>query len=225
MTRDEHVNAVKEHRTAQSQLFKKSMDLYDNNIKDLAMERTDTECYLAECRYMGRTVEALEAELQIEDLNTAIKSKEIEIGLAELADDENKLNEMLETLKANAQIELTEYEYWTSSIPDIEERIKHFSTYGLVSSTIFRMTDVVTINNLNKNFDQDKHTSFIGGIAPYMPYNQTLDGMEVVHFVFEMQTDCTLAYRENTWYLLMEGDIIFEHKNLQDVLEYRNIVG
>lgn len=225
MTRDEHIKVIREHREAQQRLFKESMALYDQHIKPLEMQRTDSECYLAECRYMGRTNEALETELEIEDLGTLIRSREIEVGLTDAGDREELLIEQLETMKANAKLELTEYEYWTSSIPEFHDRIEHYSKYGLVQSVIFNTSDVNTIYNLNRNFNQDIHLSFIEGIAPYMEYNKTLDGMEVVHFVFEMRTDCTLAYRENTWYLLMEGDIVFEHDNLQDVLEYRNIVG
>lgn len=225
MTRDEHIKVIREHREAQKRLFKESMALYDEHIKPLEMQRTDSECYLAECRYMGRTVEALDTEIEIEDLGIRIRSREIEVGLADAGDREELIIEQIEAMKENAKLELTEYEYWTSSIPDMNERLQYFAKFGLVQSTIFRMTDVVTVNNLNKNFDQDKHVEFLNGIAPYMPYNQTLDGMEVVHFIFEMQLGCTLAYRENTWYLLMEEDIVFEHENLQDVLEYRNIVG
>lgn len=225
MTRDEHIMVIDEHREAQRRLFKESMALYEKHIKPLEMQRTDSECYLAECRYMGKTAEALETELEIEDLGILIRSREIEIGLSDAGDCEDLMYEQLEAMQANAKLELTEYEYWTSSIPDMHDKMKYFANYGLVQSTIFQTSTVVTVNNLNKNFDQDIHAEFLCGIAPYMPYNQTLDGMEVVHFVFEMQLGCTLAYRENTWYLLMEGDIVFEHNNLQDVLEYRNIVG
>lgn len=227
MTRDEHIRVISSHRNELTSLFKESMALYENHIKPLETQRTDSECYLAECRYMGRTLEALETELEIENLVASIRSLEIEIGLAAAGNTEELMYDQLETMRANAKLELTEYEYWTSSIPDMHDRMKHFANYGLVQSTIFQTSAVVTVNNLNKNFDQDKHAEFIAGIAPFMPSNQVLDGIEVVHYIFEMNTTCTIAYnKEKTmWYLLIEEDIVFSSDNLKDILDYRNIVG
>lgn len=191
------------------------------------MNRTDAECHIAECRYSGDVDKVNELEVEIDEYTRDIKSLEISIGLTDLVEEGDRMEEVLKTMKANAQHELTEYEYWTSSIPEVHDRGLYFSDYGLVCSTIFRTFDVLTVNNLNKKFNQDEHIPFLEGISPFMPNNQVLDGMDVVQYVFEMSTTCTIAYnKEKTlWYLIMEEDIVFESENLKDIFEYRNIVG
>lgn len=227
MTRDEHTRLIREHRAAQKALFDKTMALYDKHIRPLEMNRTDAECHVAECRYSGDVDKVNELEVEIDEYTRDIKSLEISIGLTDLVEEGDRMEEVLNTMKANAQYELTEYEYWTSSIPDVHDRGLYFSDFGLVCSTIFGITNVITVNNLNKKFNQDEHIPFLEGISPFMPYNHVLDGMDVVHYVFEMNTACTIAYskEKTTWYLLMEGDIVFESDNLKDIFEYRNIVG
>lgn len=227
MTRDWHIANVHSTREAKNALFRKGMELYDEHIKPLENEQTDAECYLVERQYMGDPDGVNEAQFDIDNLKVKIKSREIEIGLDVISDQEDELGRTIEVLKDDARKDLTEYEYWTSSMPEQHERSFYFSQHGLVQSTIFRMTDVVILNNLNSTFNQDKHIPFLEGIAPFMASNQTLDGMDVVHFVFEMKTDCTIAYnnKNETWYLLMNEDIVFESTSLQDIFEYRNIVG
>ena len=227
MTRDEHTRIINEHRAAQKELFNQSMALYNKHIKPLEMNRTDAECRIAECRYMGDVDKIAELEVEIDEYTRDIKSLEISTGLADLVDEGDRMEEVLATMQENARLELGDYEYWTSSIPDVLDRGLYFADYGLVCSTIFRMFDVITVNNLNTKFKQDEHIPFLEGISPFMPTNQVIDGMDVVHYVLEMNTDCTIAYnKEKTiWYLLMEDDVVFESENLIDIFEYRNIVG
>lgn len=191
------------------------------------MHCEDLELYASHCRYSGRPDEALAVEVNIDEFESLIKSREIEVGIADIRDDCNIMERELERMKANALAELTPYEYFTSSIPTIEERNEYYDSFGLVVCTIFSTTDVVKLNNLDKRFNQDEHVPVLEGIVPFMFSNQVLDGMDVVHFVFEMCTTCTIAYnKEKTiWYLLIEGDVVFESNKLQDIFEYKNIVG
>lgn len=227
MTRDEHIHVINTHKEDQLKVHRKSMALYAEHIRPLEDRRSGAEEYYSVCNYTGHPDEALEHKFEIEELTSIIKSKEIEVGICDLADEYDRMQEVLMSMKENAKTELSEYEYYTSSIPTIEERNSYFSKFGIICSTIFGISQVSTVNNLNKRFDQDKHIPVLEGISPFMPVNSILNGMDIVHYVFEMSTKCTIAYNKEktTWYLLMDGDIVFESDNLKDIFEYRNIVG
>lgn len=232
MNRTEYESLVEHSCYKIKTLSAKAQELYKQHISSLDYNRTDAMCHLTEAQYDGTEDVVKRLTQEIEDYSYAIAEKEKECGIVDV---DNKLNEEhhhLDSLRKNAMIELTEYEYYTSNIPPYKDKIRYLAKHGLVESIYYTVNSSMKIAyNLNVKFEQDKHIPFLEGVTPFLKDNSVLNGESLVHFNFlfedNMNSCSTIARnnKENIWYLLIEEDIVFSSDNLKDIFDYRNIVG
>lgn len=227
MTRDEHMHIISNQRKLIELSYSNAMKLYDMHIKHLEFERTDIGCHIAEMKLKGEYSTVSELRKEEEALTAKIRQTEIDCGLKEYEETENTLHEQLKAMIDNAKYELTEYEYYTSNIPDQKDCSQYLASHGLVKTVIFDRYSAINVYNLNAKFKEETGIEFLEGITPFMDDNNEINGIALVQYTFMINNYCTIAKDKikNTWYVLLDDDIVFEHENLQDIFEYRNIVG
>lgn len=164
---------------------------------------------------------------EVQNLSKEIITQEDSLGITALNDEYEELAIEIERICDNAKIELNEYEFHSNTIIcGISKQNTFFSEHGFKSFSIYVENDTrAQLNVLKKSFDYEKGHIFLENIRPFLKLNSKIKSIDCLEIgSFESEYDYTIIYYNDVWAIRIEDDIVFEHPECKEVLQYYNFI-
>ncbi|AZU98061.1 hypothetical protein SEPL_308 [Salmonella phage SE_PL] len=164
---------------------------------------------------------------EVEKISKEILEEEKSLGITELNKEYDELEIEIERICDNAEVELTEYEYHSNTIIcGTSKQNTFFSENGFRSFSVYVSHDTrAQLYVLKKSFDYENGHIFLENMSPFLKFNAMINGIDCIEIgSFESESDYTIIHYNDVWAIRIESDIVFEHSECKEVLQYYNFI-